>query len=156
MNQNSIFDSSINMYDTTYDYDLYDPNMNLQNKLFCTFTKVDKIEDLIESIQSKYNVLYGKIFALHIKTNDEYVLTYNIELGNISDIPENTILVHRKKETNSLYSINALNQLIKSLNNGMLDSKFVIDWNNYRNCILLTQQGELKRLDTKIYKIISL
>ena len=29
-------------------------------------------------------------------------------------LPENTILVHRKKETNTLYTINALNELIKN------------------------------------------
>lgn len=156
MNQNSIFDNSINTYNTIYDYDLYDPNMNVQNKLFCTFTKIDEIEELVESIHGKYEIIHKKIFALHIKNSHEYVLTYNIELGNITEIPSNTILVHRKKETNSLYSINALNELIKSLNGGVLDFKFVIDWNNYRNCILLTQQGELKKLDTKIYKIINL
>jgi hypothetical protein len=31
--------------------------------------------------------------------------------NNVSEIPENTILVHRKKETNTLYTINALNEL---------------------------------------------
>jgi hypothetical protein len=41
----------------------------------------------------------------------------------------NTILLHRKKETNSLYTINALNTLIKSLNNGFLDKNYMVDWN---------------------------
>jgi hypothetical protein len=50
---------------------------------------------------------------LHIKSNDEYVCTYNVDQPNINNIPENTILVHRKKETNTLYTINALNELIK-------------------------------------------
>ena len=100
--------------------------------------------------------MYNKMFALYIKSNDEYVLTYNVDQGNISEIPKNTILVHRKKETNTLYTINALNELIKSLNGGVVDTKFPIDWQHYRNCILLTQHNELKQLNTKIYKIIEL
>ena len=96
------------------------------------------------------------MFALYIKSNDEYVLTYNVDQGNVSEIPKNTILVHRKKETNTLYTINALNELIKSLNGGVVDTKFPIDWQHYRNCILLTQHNELKQLNTKIHKIIEL
>jgi hypothetical protein len=68
----------------------------------------------------------------------------------------NTILLHRKKESNTLYTINALNDLIKSLNDGVLDTSFTINWIDYKNCILLTHAGELRRLDTKIYKIITL
>ena len=68
----------------------------------------------------------------------------------------NTILVHRKKQTNTLYTINALNELIKSLNNGVLDKKFPIEWENYQNCILLIQTDGFNRIDTKIKEIITL
>ena len=100
--------------------------------------------------------MYHKIFALYIKSNDEYVLTYNVEQGIVNEIPESTILVHRKKETNTLYTINALNELIKSLNGGVVDTKFPINWQHYKNCILLTQHNELKQLNTKIHKIIEI
>ena len=96
------------------------------------------------------------MYVLHIKSNDEYVITYNVDNGNVTNIPENTILVHRKKETNTLYTINALNELIKSLNGGVVDTKFPINWHHYRNCIMLTQDNELKQLNTKIPKIIEL
>ena len=69
---------------------------------------------------------------------------------------ENTILVHRKKQTNTLYTINALNELIKSLNNGVLDKSFSVNWNDYRNCILLIQTEGFNRIDTKIKEIINL
>ena len=82
--------------------------------------------------------------------------TYNIDQGNVSKLPENTILVHRKKETNTLYTINALNELIKKLNGGVVDTKFPITWEHYKNSIFLTQHDELKQLKTKIYKIIEL
>ena len=79
-----------------------------------------------------------------------------MEKGNVKNIPENTILVHRKKETNTLYTINALNELIKKLNGGVVDTKFPINWQHYKNCILLTQHNELNQLNTKIHKIIEL
>ena len=137
-----------------YDFD-YNINMGtLHNKLFCTFAKPDDIEPLVESIFTQYTILYKKIFVLYIKDNDEYVCTYNIEPGNQHSIMDNTILVHRKKESNTLYTINSLNELIKKLNVGIVDEKYNINWLHYRNSILLTHQGELKQLKTKLYKII--
>jgi hypothetical protein len=99
--------------------------------------------------------MYNKIFVLQ-SNNGEYVCTYNVDNGNINDLPGNTILVHRKKESNTLYTINALNELIKQLNNGIVDTSFKVEWNHYRNTILLTQQNELKQLKTKISKIVQL
>lgn len=96
------------------------------------------------------------MFVLHIKSNNEYVVTYNVDQNNVSSIPENTILVHRKKDSNTLYTINALNELIKRLNGGVVDSRYRVNWQHYRNTILLTQQNELKELKTKIHKIIEL
>jgi hypothetical protein len=142
-------------------YDIYGTDnpinfTDLNNKLFCTFTTLDGVNDLVDSIQRSYTVMYNKIFVLEVKNNNEYVLTYNIEMANIASIPENTILVHRKKESNTLYTINALNELIKSLNGGVVDTRFQIDWQHYKNTILLTQQNELKQLRTKIHEIIEL
>ncbi len=129
---------------------------DLNNKLFCTFTTLEELDDLLNHITSTYSIMYNKIFVLHIKSNDEYVCTYNIEQGNTEGLPPNTIMVHRKKDTNTLYTINALNELIKKLNGGVVDTKFPIDWQHYRNTVLLTQHDELKQLKTKIFKIIEL
>lgn len=143
------------MYNTNYDVVTDLTNIgDLNNKLFCTFTNLEGLESLISSIKLKYTIIYNKIFVLEIVGKDEYVITYNVEQGNVNDIPENTILVHRKKESNTLYTINALNELIKKLNGGVVDTKFPIDWNHYKNCILLTQHNELNQLNTKIYKIL--
>lgn len=129
---------------------------DLNNKLFCTFTDLEGLDTLIENIKSKYSIIYNKLFVLEIVGKDEYVVTYNVEQANIGSIPENTILVHRKKESNTLYTINALNTLIKELNNGMLDNQFKVNWNDYQNSILLTQGPDLRILNTKIYKIINI
>ena len=148
---------SVNMYDMKYDViDNIQNLSDLNNKLFCTFTDLEGLDTLIEDIKAKYSIIYNKLFVLEIVGKDEYVITYNVEQANVGSIPENTILVHRKKESNTLYTINALNELIKKLNGGVVDTKFKVDRQHYRNCILLTQHNELNQLNTKIYKIIEL
>ena len=141
-------------------YDMYDLNIDnikdLNNKLFCTFTSVEGLDILVEDISQSYTIMYNKMFVLFVKSTNEYVVTYNVDQGNINDIPENTILVHRKKESNTLYTINALNELIKKLNEGVVDINYRVNWQHYKNSILLTQHNELKQLNTKVFKIIEL
>jgi hypothetical protein len=150
-------DRELNTYNAEYDVITTIQNLSdLNNKLFCTFTNLEGLDTLIEDIKSQYEIIYNKLFVLEIVGKEEYVVTYNVEQANVSTIPENTILVHRKKESNTLYTINALNELIKKLNGGVVDTKFRIDWQHYRNCILLTQHNELNQLNTKIFKIIEL
>ena len=155
MEQLTTFNSPQHTYqvDDFYESTITKPQ-DLNNRLLCTFTRLEDLDDLLSSITSKYDIMYNKIFVLHIKSNDEYVCTYNVEQGNVNSIPQNTILVHRKKESNTLYTINALNELIKKLNGGVVDTKFPINWQHYRNTVLLTQHNELKQLKTKIYKIL--
>jgi len=129
---------------------------SLMNKLFCTFTSKDGLDDTLREINREYTILYKKIFVLASPESEEYMCTYNIELqGGQTKILPNTILLHRKKESNTLYTINALNTLIKKLNNGVLDTSFIINWNDYKNSILLTQGDDLKKLNTTIHKIVA-
>jgi hypothetical protein len=140
-----------------YDLDVTSLDLKNMNKLFCTFSSKDDLEFTLSNIKSHYTILFNKIFVLYIASTEEYVCTYNIDHNNMSNgLLDNTILLHRKKESNTLYTINSLNRLIESLNNGILDTNFKINWKDYQNCILLTHAGDLKKLDTKIYKIITL
>lgn len=129
---------------------------SLMNKLFCTFTSKDGLDDTLREINREYTILYKKIFVLASPESEEFMCTYNIELqGGQTKILPNTILLHRKKESNTLYTINALNTLIKKLNSGVLDTSFMINWNDYKNSILLTQGDDLKKLNTTIHKIVA-
>ena len=151
----TILTDKLNTYNPSYDI-INDIKIlgDLNNKLFCTFTDLDGLDELIEDIKSKYTIIYNKLFVLEIVGKDEFVVTYNVEQANVNTIPDNTILVHRKKESNTLYTINALNELIKKLNGGVVDTSYQVDWQHYRNCILLTQHNDLNQLNTKIHKII--
>jgi hypothetical protein len=151
-----IFNETVNMYRCSYDIEENLILDNLNNKLFATFTTLEELENLIDKLNDTYSIMYKKIFVLQINNNEEYILTYNVDQGNVNSIPENTILVHRKKEYNVLYTINSLNELIKSLNGGVVNPSYRIDWQHYRNTILLTQHNELKQLKTRIYKIVNL
>ena len=98
-----------------FDYDI-EPiylNEDMSNKLFCTFATQDTLDQVLEQIKERYKIIYNKIFILYSKSQDEYICTYNVDFGNVGSFLENTILVHRKKESNTLYTINALNTLIK-------------------------------------------
>jgi hypothetical protein len=156
--KNINYEETINMYDVDnrYDFDIYTHLDMLNNKLFCTFTTLEELDDLVNGITKAYSIMYNKMFVLYVKSTDEYVVTYNVEQGNVEAIPVNTILVHRKKETNTLYTINALNDLIKKLNGGVVDPSYRVNWQHYKNCILLTNHNELKQLNTKVFKIVEL
>jgi hypothetical protein len=125
------------------------------NKLFCTFTTPSALDETVATINRKYSILFNKIFVLESPQSDELICTYNIDTGNMAASPmANTILLHRKKESNTLYTINALNTLIKSLNEGVLDTRFIVNWQDYKNSILLTNGPDLRKLDTAINKIV--
>jgi hypothetical protein len=125
------------------------------NKLFCTFTSPADLEDTVTTINRRYSILFSKIFVLESPQSDELICTYNIDTGNMTAAPmSNTILLHRKKESNTLYTINALNTLIRTLNGGRLNKNFIVEWVSYKNCILLTNGLDIRRLDTAIHKII--
>ena len=156
MESTMTFEQTLDIYTIEYENDNFINLSDLNNKLFYTFVKSEEIDSKVKELSTTYNIMYNKMFVLYIKSNDEYVITYNVDQGNVSEIPDNTILVHRKKETNTLYTINALNELIKKLNGGVVDTKFPINWQHYRNCVLLTQHGDLKQLNTKIHDIIDL
>ena len=104
------------------------------------------------SLPKKINYIY----ILQNKSNlDELYVTYNINTEFKPPQPlEDTILIHRKKESNTLYTINALNQLVREENGGVLDKTFVIDWQKFRNSIILTNTEGTKRIQTRIFEVI--
>jgi len=84
---------------------------------------------------------------------EEAFITFNVEKGS-NAIPSDwkTILVHRKKQSNSIYTINALNEVVKSKTGGILDNSYMIDWEEFRNCILTTSNTGYKMIPTKVFK----
>lgn len=134
--------------------------MDIDSQLLCTFVHVDELDAVIVQIQQAYKLAFNKVYVLeNIDDKEQLVLTYNIEknipLTEYSP-PPSTISVHRKKATNSIYTINAINKLIEEKNNGVLDKSFKINWDELKNMILVTALGKLKVVNTRLLKIVEL
>ena len=128
----------------------------MKTQLLCTFTDKEVLQDVLQQIRENYKIVYNYIYILQNKTNlDELYITYNIdvEFRPNKQLP-NTILVHRKKQSNTLYTINALNQLIKEENGGVLDTSFSLDWDKFRNCIILKGLQGIRKVPTRIFEKI--
>lgn len=125
----------------------------MRTQLLCTFTNKKSLEKTLDIITDTYSILYDKIFIYDEDNKLNNILTYNISHLLKDSSLDNTISIHRKKETNTFYTINALNALIASLNNGICDRQFKINWNDYENQILLVRNDELTRVKI-IFKCI--
>ena len=124
--------------------------------LICLFTTEDTLDHTTVMITKTYEVVYKRIFVLSIEGSTELICSFNVDKDNQRKQLPGEMLVHGKKDTNTLYTINSLNALIKSENNGILDLKFPVEWTKYSNALLVTSNNELKVLKTKVYQIINL
>ena len=129
----------------------------MKTQLLCTFTTKDDLQTSLQEIRTNYKIVYNYIYVLQNKGNlNELFVTYNIDTQYQPSKPlDNTILVHRKKQSNTLYTINALNELVKEENNGVLDKSFTIEWENFQNTLLLTNENGLQKIITKIHTVVN-
>ena len=91
---------------------------------------------------------------------DRKIITYNayLEKGKPLSSRLFTMRVHRKKASNTLYTINALNAAVAAENDGQTGRHLKLNWENYENSIMLLTGKELKvyKVDVlKIYKVES-
>ena len=128
----------------------------MKTQLLCTFTTKQRLNEVVDIIVTCNDVLYEKIYVFQ-NTNElnQLICTYNVE--HQPDYQENiidTISLHRKKQSNTLYTINALNEVIREKNDGVLDKSYMVDWLEFENTLLLTNEIGLQKIPTKIFQII--
>lgn len=128
----------------------------MNNTLICTFVKKTEIDDVLNDLQDYYSIRNNKVFLLATPQKFQYILSYNINHEERVEFLQNSILVHRKKETNTLYTINALNELIVTINNGILDHTIQLNWELYRNMLLVSNETGLKKIKTELKKVYHL
>lgn len=126
-------------------------------QLLCTFAVPTEYQLVIEQIKSFYILSNNKIFVfVNEKNSNELYLTYNIAIKDsmVKKLP-NTISIHRKKQTNTLYTLNAMNKLITEENNGVFDKTYQLNWDYYKNSLIITNEVSVKIISLKIFDIIS-
>ena len=131
----------------------------MKTQLLCTFTTQHNLEQSIRDITKNFKIVFDKIYVLqNEEKTKEFICTYNVDREEKIDFNavSNTISLHRKKITNTLYTINALNELIKTINNGVLDTNYQVEWDTYKNMILISNKEGLQKIPTRILKIIEL
>jgi len=128
----------------------------LKTQLLCTFAHKKDIDLVIDYIPTAYTITERRmfIFCNDDEQNDMYI-TYNVEPADYRKTP-NTIMIHRKKETNTLYTVNALNTIIRAENDGYLDKNYQIDWNRYRNSLILSDEAILRHIYLKLVRKVNL
>lgn len=131
--------------------------MNTVSQLLCTFLNRRDITSTLEDIKKTYTLFNKKIYVFNDKLNkDNYFFIYNIfKSKNINKI-KNTILVHRKHQTNTIYTLNALNKLIMDDNNGVLDKQKVLEWELYKDCIILSSDPYVRIINVEFDSLIKI
>lgn len=110
----------------------------MKTQLVCTFARKHQVQETLDNIKENFSILNNKVFHFKsFETREDVILSYNVIMDSYKKFLPNSIMVHQKRETNTIYTINALNELIMNLNNGILDKKYPIEWERYKNCALL-------------------
>jgi len=124
-------------------------------KLLCTFSYKKNLNSVIDDIIYQFNGLQKIFVFVNADNPKECYLTFNIDL-TLNNRFEKYIIIHRKKETNTLYSVNALNLIIKNLNNGILDTSYKLNWELYKNHLLLSKGGDVNRIPLELDEVVKL
>lgn len=129
----------------------------IQKQLLCTFANSLNYIDVLKEIPNQYTLIDNKIFVFANETNlRELYLTFNVEKNDRNNRFKGTISIHRKKQTNTLYTLNAMNKLIADENNGVFDKSFQLNWDLYKNSIILTNEVGVKIVPLKLFSIFEI
>lgn len=124
-------------------------------QLLCTFSNSKDFRKIAEDIKNFYQVYNNRIFVFcNSKNPKEVYLTYNVLNMQKEAIKfPNTILIHRKKQTNTLYTLNAMNRLIEE-ENGRPDNSYVVNWQMYSNSLIITGDVSIRIIPLKISTVV--
>lgn len=132
------------------------PKFQDKRQLLCTFSTFLDYKKIANEIFDFYEVYNKRMFVFsNVKNPKEIYLSYNV-LNMRRDSPkfQNTILIHRKKQTNTLYTLNAMNRLIEE-EHGSLDKSYTVNWSFYENSLIITGDVSVKIIPLKIVSIFN-
>ena len=133
----------------------------IKRKLMCSFVIKKRLKEFIKFLLE--NNITNKVFILKTEKPTVVLFTYNIlkevDLSNLKDYGcLNSISIQRNKDSNTLYSINALNMVLENIRMITEEDKkdIKINWKEYESCLLITADNKINKINTKILKILTL
>ena len=124
-------------------------------QLLCTFSTEGDHRDVISTIRKLYTLPDKKLFVFRdCKDPNSILITYNVLLGEQFTKLKSTISVHRKKQTNTLFTLNSMNRIIEEENGGNWDKSYQLDWELYKNCLIITTESGYKIIDIQLLDIV--
>jgi len=114
-------------------------------------------KNTIEDLKKFYIINDNRFFVFtNVNSPKEVFITYNIKCEG-REFPKfpNTISIHRKKQTNTLYTLNAMNQIIKDENGGVFDKKFPVNWEHYTESLIITGTPSIRIIPIELLEIIN-
>jgi hypothetical protein len=127
-------------------------------QLVCTFATQNQLLTTMRSILSSFDIMYNRVYIFEsVENRNDVFYTYNIKgVKTGQQFLPNTISIHRKKQSNTFYTINALNNLIQEINNGVLDKEYAVEWDNYRDMAILINDNMLKKVKLRMKEVFHL
>jgi hypothetical protein len=133
-----------------------------RGSLLASFIKTEDDAEVLAEVQriaDNLDLTNKLIFLLQdVDDPERKILTYNAEVGKGSPPLSRyfTMRVHRKKQTNTLYTINALNLAVAAAHGGQTGKHLPLDWETYRESLLLVVGGNLVVHKIKVIKIFEI
>lgn len=124
-------------------------------QLIGVFVNTLNLNETIKEIIQNNFLLNKKIYILRLEDMpDNLFCSYNIikeKQPVFGYVTPNSVILHRKHQTNTIYTINALNRLLEIEN-----SQYDIDWKKYKNKLITTSKNNILNIyNTQLYSIIS-
>ena len=119
--------------------------------LLASFIFPERTEWFLSYLENKFGITKNKVFCYkNLDDESKVIITFKLVIEenkrlNLKDLFPSAIPIHKKG--NALYTINALNMVIDSMeieNIGNIDNSSIkINWDEYQNKLILTKGKEL-------------
>lgn len=135
------------------------PQRGLLLASFLVTEEDEIIQREVEFLAENMSLSNNYIFLLRcVDEPTKKILTYNafVEKGRKFHPSLYTTRVHRKKQTNTIYTINALNLAVAEQHDGKTGRDLKLDWSQYENTLLLSQGKKLQVHPIEVVKIFKI
>jgi hypothetical protein len=119
--------------------------------LLASFIFPERTDWFLSYLENKFGITKNKVFCYkNLDDESKVIITFKLVIEenkrlNLKDLFPSAIPIHKKG--NALYTINALNMVIDSMeieNIGNIDNSSIkINWDEYQNKLILTKGKEL-------------